>query len=325
MKLIIDENSAFLGKDHRMFYVRTSGKEKNEFSAKDIDQIIIIRGGGLSIGAIELALKNEIDIVFLDWKGMPIGRVYPTKLGGTTLTRKKQLEASCGKLGMAISKELIRSKISNQGFFLKSLAKTRDNPRIRAIGGRILEETERIGGLAEEKDVRNELLGIEGYAGSLYWEALGELIPVKKREKRGSTDIANSSINYGYGILYSEVEKACLLAGLDPFLGFLHSDRYGKQSMVLDMVEQFRPIVVDRAIVTLFTRKQIEGGILSLGALPKKQRGLIIEEIMKRLNTRISYRGQKTKIRDIILGQAREIAKSVLDQDYQFKGFIYRW
>ena len=90
---------------------------------------------------------------------------------------------------------------------------------------------------------------------SLYFSCLKQIIPFKERDPK-SEDIFNICLNYGYGILYSEIERACILSGLDPYLGFLHVDRYGKPSMVLDLVEQFRPII-DRAIINLFVRKQI--------------------------------------------------------------------
>src|SRR5204862_398077 len=69
------------------------------------------------------------------------------------------------------------------------------------------------------------------------------------REGRGATDPLNAALNYGYGILYAQVERALLLAGLDPYAGFLHADRPGKPSLVLDLIEEFRQAVVDRTLI----------------------------------------------------------------------------
>jgi CRISPR-associated protein Cas1 len=64
-------------------------------------------------------------------------------------------------------------------------------------------------------------------------------------------------LNYGYGILYNEVERMCLYVGLDPYLGLYHSERYGKPALVLDLVEEFRVPIVDMAIFPLFVSKEV--------------------------------------------------------------------
>lgn len=101
-------------------------------------------------------------------------------------------------------------------------------------------------------NIRDKLLGYEGYGASIYFSCLNKVFSLEKRDPKGN-DIYNMALNYGYGILYSEIERSCILSGLDPYLGFLHMDRYGKPSMVLDMVEQLRPII-DRAIINLFVQ-----------------------------------------------------------------------
>ena len=140
-------------------------------------------------------------------------------------------------------------------------------------------------------------------------------------------DIFNMALNYGYGILYSEVERACILSGLDPYLGFLHMDRYGKPSMVLDMVEQFRA-VIDRAIITLFVQKRLsEDDTETIGEgrlLKKEARTKIIEEIMNALDWKISYKNKKLTVASIILEQGREITRFLLGQSERFEPFIWR-
>src|SRR5438477_161295 len=74
------------------------------------------------------------------------------------------------------------------------------------------------------------------------------------RETRGAVDPLNSALNYGYGVLYAQVEQALILAGLDPYAGFLHADRPGKPSLVLDLIEEVRQTVVDRTVIGLVNR-----------------------------------------------------------------------
>ena len=74
------------------------------------------------------------------------------------------------------------------------------------------------------------------------------------------------------GILYNEIKKSCILAGLDPYFGFFHTDRYNKPSIVLDLIEEFRPMIVDRAIVTLFAQKQVNKSFFEGEKLTKRGR-----------------------------------------------------
>src|SRR3972149_3282120 len=69
-------------------------------------------------------------------------------------------------------------------------------------------------------------------------------------------DEFNAMLNYAYGVLYSQVERACILAGLDPFVGFLHTDNYNKKSLVFDLIEPFR-ILGERTVVFLFTGRRV--------------------------------------------------------------------
>ncbi len=105
-------------------------------------------------------------------------------------------------------------------------------------------------------EVRGELMGLEGTGGRLYWKQIGNMLPDElgfegrshySRKRR--PDAVNAALNYGYGILTSHVWGAAMNAGLEPFAGFLHVDRSGKPSLVLDLMEEFRQPVVDRAIL----------------------------------------------------------------------------
>ena len=106
--------------------------------------------------------------------------------------------------------------------------------------------------------------GVEGRASRVYFAALSLVIPPDlyrgRRSQHPAEDVFNAYLNYCYGILYNEVEKACILAGLDPYIGFLHAERYGKRSFVYDVIEQFRQPVVDRMVITLAVRGRMQRG-----------------------------------------------------------------
>lgn len=328
MQLILNDFGTFLGKKGNRFVVK-SNDEKKEYAVAKVDQILVAAASSVSTDAIKLALKNEIDIVFLGGWGKPLGRVFPCKLGGTTLTRKKQLEAYYTEVGAEIVKKLVKAKVLNQAYFLKSLSKSRKQ-NFNIAAEELIKSTKDIDTLSGKvDDFRPVLLGSEGLAASKYFDCLTKILPFKGRDRK-SKDQVNILLNYGYGILYGEIEKACILAGLDPYFGFLHTDRYNKPSMVLDLIEEFRPIIVDRAIVTLFVQKQVNKKFFEKEKetkqiiLTKQGREKIISAVMDRLHKEVTFKGKKTSFQNIILKQARSIANHLLDNNKKFEAFVYR-
>ena len=130
-----------------------------------------------------------------------------------------------------------------------------------------------------------------------YFECLSGLIPEKYqfqgRSRRPAKDPFNACLNYCYGMLYSLVEKACILSGLDPYVGFLHTDNYNKKSLVFDLIEPFR-IYADQVVVYLFTGKKIkdeyfetrEGAV----SLNKAGKPIVVEAMNKHMDESVRYR-----------------------------------
>ena len=316
-----------MGKKGNCFTIKNKEKT-DEYSADIIDQIKVVSPCSLSSSAVKLAMENNIDIVFTNKFGNPFGRIYPCKLGGTTLTRKKQAESYLSQKGFFIVKSLIIGKLRNQENLLKSLSKTRNgifNTEIAQIEN-LFKHIDLINGKNID-EVRESLLGIEGQTASIYFSCISRIVTLDKRDHEAK-DIFNISLNYGYGILYSEIERACIISGLDPYLGFFHTDRYGKPSLVLDMIEPFRQPIVDRAIINLFVQKQMDNSDLECVGeeifLTKKGREKIIKMVLERLNLEILFNNKKMSFQSIILEKSRELVRFILEQSPDYKPFIYR-
>ena len=122
-------------------------------------------------------------------------------------------------------------------------------------------------------------------------------------------------MNYGYGVLYSLVEKACIIAGLDPFVGFLHTDNYNKKSLVFDLIEPYR-IFVDRVIIGLFSKRKVKDTMFS--EIPKgltlntEGKAVCIGAINELFDKQIKHKGRLIKIRNIIQYDCHEIANKLI-------------
>jgi CRISPR-associated protein Cas1 len=142
------------------------------------------------------------------------------------------------------------------------------------------------------------------------------------RQTRGAMDPVNSALNYGYGILYGQVSAAIVNAGLEMYAGFLHVDRSGKPALVLDLVEEFRAPVVDRAVLAIVN----QGVILETDAhgLTAATRRLVADRVLERIATPVPYEGKRWTLGTIIQNQARHLAVACRGERI-YRAFASRW
>jgi len=223
----------------------------------------------------------------------------------------------------------MQAKLRHQQEFLEELGHRRPETDAVFQGplGTIRENLARVTALTGTVDEqRATLMGLEGSAGRAYFVCLGQLLPeawrFDVRSRQPARDGFNAMLNYSYGVLYSLVERACILAGLDPFLGFLHTDNYAKKSLVFDLIEPFR-ILGERATVLLFTGRRVQkdhfeevpGGV----ALNKEGRAFFLTSFNERLDKTVRYpvqgkpgKSRNVKVRDTIQHEAHSLANLLL-------------
>ncbi len=271
MQLFIDTYGTYVHVKDDMFEIRVPQKNedshnynKHHYAAKKVKSILLPKAAALSTDAIFLALQHNIDIVFVEYDGHPAGRVWHSKLGSTTRIRKKQLEASYVNEGLKWVKHWITTKLDNQIAFLKDLKKHRKqkadlmDEKIEAISALNVSlhqlDAENVNDIAET------IRGLEGSAGNHYFATLSQLLATEYqfggRSFRPAKDPFNAFLNYAYGMLYGKVEKSLIIAGIDPYLGFMHRDDYNQLSMVFDFIEPYR-IYAEKVVFKLFAAKHI--------------------------------------------------------------------
>jgi CRISPR-associated protein Cas1 len=296
---------------------------KMDIAASKVESIILSNKAMITTQSIVLALENNIDVIFLDNYGDPLGRVWFSKMGSTALIRRKQIQAVENEAGINIVSELIEKKLANQAEFLKKLKYSRpgkedifDNP-IKTINSS-LDYLDSI--KTNISEVRNQLLGIEGTAGRAYFQAISKIMPEKfkfeGRSRRPAKDPFNAVLNYCYGVLYSMVEKACIIAGLDPFVGFMHTDNYNKKSLVFDFIEPFR-IYAETVSVYLFTGKKVKESYFDISpkstSLNQQGKPFVIDSLVKHMDEKIRYRNRNVKRKYIMNHEAHRLANFLLN------------
>jgi len=317
-------------KKHRERFIITNGEEVTEYSAKKVEQLFITSSCLISSDAIKLAMDNEVDVVFMSRNGIQYARLYGPTLSGPVATRRKQLEAATSNKGKQLAVILLSSKLRNMANLLSSLHRTRKLITLKKQSTRILHVANHITcSINLDHNSTEQLFGFEGEGSKLYFSALSTILKEKyyfgKRSKHPAKDIFNAYLNYGYGILYAEVERACLQTGLDPYIGIQHSDKSNKKSFVYDFIEQFRQPIVDREVINLFGRKQVHiSDVDDKFYLNSHGKALLVPAIMNKLEKRYYYGGENISLRSIIAEKARECVNYYKGKS-EYEGFVPSW
>lgn len=335
MQLFISNFGTFLGKKSERLIVREDKKVVNEVPFHDLEQIIIENPGvSISTDCIRECVKHGIYISFLDYSGRPYASLISPYLVGTAATRREQLMAYYDQRGIQLAKAFVEGKLKNQINTLKYFAKYRKGAN-REIYEQIYGGIARMEKFAQElkeikgkciDDIRAQVMSVEGRVGNIYWEMVKQLTEGKVsfpgREHRGASDPINSLLNYGYGILSQQIEKALVLSGLDIFGGYLHVDRPGKKSLVYDFVEEFRQPVVDRVVIAIIN-KGVQIGMDEEGLATQTKRDFA-DKIFERLEHKEKFQGKNFALKTIIQSQARRIV-TFLRGEARYKPFVSGW
>lgn len=332
-ELLVEHPGAFVGKRSERVRVSLGRDTLHERPLHGLEQVVIAANGvTLSSDLIRACAEQGVAIAFLSRSGTAYARLMAPGLVGTVHTRREQLLAYGDARGVALAKAFAAGKLGNQANLLRYMVKNRRaEPElyeaVREAAFQIQEHARRIAELprATVTELREELLVQEAHAAKWYWDAARRLVGVpdwQGRETRGATDLVNSCLNYGYGYLYHRVEQAVILAGLDPYAGFVHADRPGKPSLVLDLIEEFRQPVVDRTVFGMLNRgMKLE---VEQGRLTDASRRLLVERVAERLEAEEPYHGKRHKLRTIIQLQARRVAAHVRGEA-PYRPWIARW
>lgn len=329
MQLIINTWGTYVHIKDELFEVtvpKDGEKQKHHFASQKVTSILMSKGAAISTDAIILAMKNNIDILVFEYDGVPVGRFWHSKPGSTSRIRKQQLEASLNATGVSWIKKWLAEKLENQSEFLKRLKNHR--PATEDI---IQEKIDGITALKEkikntEADkidaIDSTLRGYEGTAGRIYFQILSSLLAEKYRfagrSFRPATDQFNAFLNYAYGVLYSRVEKVLVIAGLDPYVGFMHRDDYNMKSMVFDFIEPYR-IYADEVVFKLFSAKKVNDShtdaITNGISLNAEGKNLLMQALMKFLDEdTIRYKGRNQTRINAMQQDAHQFANSLIQK-----------
>ncbi|MBK9094835.1 MAG: type I-D CRISPR-associated endonuclease Cas1d [Anaerolineae bacterium] len=313
-----------------------------------VDQVIVQGDATLTTPAVLALLEQHADICYCTYYGQFRGHLTP-ELSKNGILRIQQHQARQRyRQRITLASRFVTGKLANQRTLLLRSNRKLENDDVAQAAATIqvlLQQAEEITALTDTEPDPSQpqtgtplgrLFGLEGAAGAAYFGVFGHLLHSglgtdwQGRLKRPPPDPINALLSYGYVLLASKVASAISIVGLDPYVGYLHSTQYGKQALALDLMEEFRPVIVDSVVLTLVNNRilQPEHFESELGSarLTDAGRRRFLEQFETRLNTEIAhpvFKYKATYYRCLEL-QTRLLAKTVSGELTDYVPFVVR-
>ena len=305
-----------------------SPARKERIPLVKIDEVVVLGEVTLTASAVHLLLERDVEITFLSHFGQFKGRLSPPFSKNAVLRIAQYRAHQDMTKRCELARRFVIGKLSNQRQRLQRFNRTH---RDAEVSQAIKQLTDLIGGLVTLPVDRSPgmkplasgdhrvagtaletILGMEGAGSAAYFRCFGKLLsdprqwPFPGRVKRPPTDPVNSLLSFGYSLLTNKVASAVQLVGFDHFVGYLHSSFYGRPALALDLMEEFRPSIVDSVVVSIVNHRMLTPTdfVVELGAyrLKQEKRTMFFTKFEERLNEEIEHPifGYKTTYRRCI-------------------------
>lgn len=254
--LYIVQDDAFIGKVDERIHVKFERKILQDVPFIHVEGVVILGRATISPAVVFELMERHIPLSFISNIGHYLGRLEP-EMTGNIFVRKAQWQAA-GETPQSIHvvQAFVRGKLKNYRQTLMRYQREFDDLHLSKNIARIEQVIDAI----KSTHNINSLRGLEGSGSAAYFGCFNQLIrnsqfSFTKRVRRPATDSVNSLLSFGYSLLRHDVQSAVNIVGFDPYLGYLHFDRYNRPSLALDLMEEFRPLVVDAVVLSILNKQ----------------------------------------------------------------------
>ena len=233
------------------------GKMLDTVPLSDVRTLVLFDNTNLTVPALDLLLNNGIDIIYQSRWGKIKGRVLATKSSGAIIRLAQYSSFINMDKRLEISKSIVAGKIHNQ---MAVIQKYQYNNTLHDYDEHLSAINEFMKKLDKASSI-DETMGIEGVSAKYYWDSFRLLLKNQsftRREYRPSPDYVNALLNLGYAFLCNEITTCLIAKNFDVEIGFLHSIHYGRNSLALDIMEEFRAPFVDVWVRSILNKNQLK-------------------------------------------------------------------
>lgn len=317
---LLEQNSR-LSKTSKRLVVELENGGKQEIPEFKVERAFIFGNVQVTTQALRFLLAEGTDVCFFTMAGKLCGKLVPAE-GKNVYLRMKQYQAFKDEpFKLSVAKAVAAGKIANCRAALQKHGRNHPEAALEP-------EISRLGELLEDvprKVQLSSLLGVEGMAAKVYYQGfarcLRRSLNFDGRNRRSPRDPVNSLLSLSYALLTAEMFSIASAVGLDPYVGFLHSLEYGRPSLALDLIEEFRPVVADRLALELINREMLaeadfeferteEGDNLKV-LLNAEGKKTYFTQYEKRLNAVVNTGNGEASYRRLFEAQARQMSAAI--------------
>ncbi len=331
MPLIVQNHRAYVKKSGERLIVSEGKTVLAEVKLMCTSEVCLYGNAQITTGALHACFDRGIPVFFCTYGGWFQGLATGPGPRNAQAMRYQFRAAEDSHACLTLARRFVAAKILNQRTLLRRNCST--SPK------EVLDCLSEMAKKAEEADNLQTLLGIEGTAARQYFSAFSGMFKMppeqwpfqlEGRNRRPPKDPVNALLSYLYGMLLREWIKAILAAGMNPYQGFFHQPRFGRPSLALDLMEEFRPLAADSTVITVINTGVVNpGDFLSGGGswnLKDGARKRVIEAFDRRIDTLITHPvfGYRLSMRRVFHLQARLLVRYLAGEIPAYPAFLTR-
>lgn len=297
-------------------------KEQQEVAAipkETLDGLVLTSSVQLSSPVIMDLMRRHIPVSWMTVDGKYCGHLTSAD-GHQAEKQKKQVLLEESAVALSLAKNIVDAKIKNQLVLLRRFNRTAKLKNVEKTIYLLLALRKKV---ADVK-LKSKLMGLEGIAAKAYFEALGQMVPepfaFSGRNRRPAKDPFNAMLSFGYTLLGNEIYTAVMANGLHPYFGCLHTVRNGHPALVSDLLEEWRPVIVDAMVWNLVSHNRIHpeqftktktGGL----HMDKEGRKVFLASYEKKMRTLLKQGKDEISYRQLIARQPYHYSRAILHED----------
>lgn len=296
--LYVTSENSYLALDGENVVVFEDKKELGRLPLHNLEGIVSFGYRGTSPALMGACAQRNISLCFLTPQGNFLARILGKTKGNVVLRQQQYLSSSDDTISLEIAKNCILGKVYNSRWVLERAVRDHslqiDVQKVKLASISLKQSLLYI----QNASSKDQLRGYEGEAASIYFGVLDQLILQQKqdfvfqgRNKRSPLDNVNALLSFVYTLLTNSITSALETVGLDPYVGYMHTDRPGRVSLSLDLIEELRPVLADRFVLSLINKKIISGKGFS-----KKENGAVLmnDDIRRKVLTEWQNKKKET-------------------------------
>ena len=330
----VTHRAATLKREGGVISVTQKGKRTARIRVHDLSQLVLMGNIVLTPSALDLLVEKGIDTVFLTHNGRYRGRITYGLSGNVRLRLSQYDRLRDPAAALDTARAIVAAKIANTRVFLLRFSRRRG----RTDGQRRSLASMHAAALRLDLvETLDQVRGCEGSASASYFRCFGDAIAAEGfffdgRNRRPPMDPVNALLSLGYTLLANTVEAAVNVVGLDPYVGALHAAQANRPSLVCDLEEEFRAVVVDSLVVAAVNKRIMQPGDFEDAGpgepvvIRREAVSRYVGLVERRLRSSAIYEPQGVRLtwRQIIEQQARAFARYVLGSSESYEPYRAR-